>query len=647
MSSSDAEESLLDFSDGSSDDYQPNTSEESSSDEAERGISTLKRKVRNESKWQRNVQKRRRAKGKEYTNVKGNIVPPRVTGPNCLCKYKCFEYISEAKRKTILKNFNSLGDKHKQDIYLAGLITSKVVARRRPKSGEGTKRNFANVYTIKIGSFERKVCKKAFASFHGLSSKRVQNIASHLNENNCTTARLDKRGQHGNRPNRIPETLIEQVNTHIRSFPRRVSHYSRRDSAKFYLSPELNIKLMHRLYLQTYEPEMYAKLMSGDKNGYKPVISHDFYYRYLKANFNLTFGSPRSDTCVTCDKLENQLKNQHLSAEEVERFKVEKQLHLLKADTFYKKLKEQSLIAKENPEVDVLSFDYQQNFPLPKVPSGEAFYCRQLWVYNQTIHSAKTKNAHCYMFDETSGCKKPNETVSFLDHYVNNVLDEKVKELVIFSDNCTAQNKNYTLVQYFYNLVKCGRIRKITHHYPVPGHSFLPCDRCFGIIEKKLRNIERVFVPDEYHVHISNASKQFKTIHVTQEMILDFSSCFQPFFKKSVFDEQKEKFFITKYKVFEYSDTHSDELWVSKDMNFVGIYKFKLLKPGVTPCLFPANKMYSSRLPMKAAKHQDVMKLAQKFVPANDMWFYNSLPLNLAVNGNSDEETENQDEDLE
>jgi len=36
-------------------------------------------------------------------------------------------------------------------------------------------------------------------------------------------------------------------------------------------------------------------------------------------------------------------------------------------------------------------------------------------------------------------------------------------------------------------------IKKIIHRYPEPGHSFLPCDRNFGQIEKQRRRQERVF----------------------------------------------------------------------------------------------------------------------------------------------------------
>lgn len=49
-------------------------------------------------------------------------------------------------------------------------------------------------------------------------------------------------------PNATPLQIIQFVKEHIDSFPRIESHYCRRDSQKQYLSPELNISKMYRLY---------------------------------------------------------------------------------------------------------------------------------------------------------------------------------------------------------------------------------------------------------------------------------------------------------------------------------------------------------------------------------------------------------------
>ncbi|KAJ8870118.1 hypothetical protein PR048_029130 [Dryococelus australis] len=44
----------------------------------------------------------------------------------------------------------------------------------------------------------------------------------------------------------------------------------------------------------------------------------------------------------------------------------------MKAETFYRDLKEKTELSKEDEEVEVLTFYFQQSLPLPKVPSGDA-----------------------------------------------------------------------------------------------------------------------------------------------------------------------------------------------------------------------------------------------------------------------------------
>lgn len=40
---------------------------------------------------------------------------------------------------------------------------------------------------------------------------------------------------------------------------------------------------------------------------------------------------------------------------------------------------------------------------------------------------------------------------------------------------------------------------KIEYYFSVRGHSYLPPDRVFGRIEQKLRRIEKIMLPDQYH----------------------------------------------------------------------------------------------------------------------------------------------------
>lgn len=105
-----------------------------------------------------------------------------------------------------------------------------------------------------IGSTEIAACKIVSCSLFGIGKSVVYRLISKLKCNNSNPN--ESHGKHLNRLNRIPEVFLFKINTHINSFPKRQSHYSRCDNLNVkYLSPELNISKMYKLYLKEYEPE--------------------------------------------------------------------------------------------------------------------------------------------------------------------------------------------------------------------------------------------------------------------------------------------------------------------------------------------------------------------------------------------------------
>lgn len=91
-------------------------------------------------------------------------------------------------------------------------------------------------------------------------------------------------------------------------------------------------------------------------------------------NFNLSFGYPKTDTCGTCDALRVQLD----SASDGQKAALlsQKEDHLRRAENFYGSLRMNTSLAKENPQIKTITFDFQQNLPLPHIPVGEVFYMR-------------------------------------------------------------------------------------------------------------------------------------------------------------------------------------------------------------------------------------------------------------------------------
>lgn len=556
--------------------------------------------------------------------MRDKIVPPRTTGPDCHCNKECFTNVSDDQKTNLLVTFNNIGDKNKQDTYLAGLIRVNPVIRQRKRDGSRSSKTCSVKYEIKIGLEIIQVCKKAFCSLLGVGKSRVERIINNLKNN--VPSPVDKRGKHHSRPNKIPDNICFQLDTFISSFPKRQSHYSRSDNNNVrYMSPELSVAKLYRMYLEIYEPDVYAFLNSENGEQVKPKLKYNYFANYFNRNFNISFGTPRSDTCQTCDNLKKIIDSEN-NEEEKANLEVEKQIHLRKAEVFYTYLKQLSAEAKQNDSIDVLSFDLQQNMPLPHIPSGDVFYKRQLWSYNFCIHSAGTGKSHFYMYNESSGKKGQNEVISFLHHYFKNKLSPRIKTLYLFSDNCSAQNKNKTLFQYLSAVVNTPTfsIKSIIHRYPEPGHSFLPCDRCFGHIEKVRRQVERVFLPDEYEKMVSETNKKFKVVHVDQSMIFDFNSYLSPLAKKVITNKEKVKFTIMAYRYVEYTN---EGIFCSTSGNSTAKEKYTLNKTGEELTINENGllRLYNEPIKLKLSKFNDVTQLASKYVPQEYQWFYIGL----------------------
>ena len=111
------------------------------------------------------------------------------------------------------------------------------------------------------------------------------------------------------------------------------------------------------------------------------------------------------------------------------------------------------------------------------------------------------------MWQENENRKDSNLVASALNdclrHHLPRLSD--VGFLRLFSDSCFGQNKNMDMLAMLFALRKqCFPRLSITYVFPVRGHSFLPADRVFGRIEQKLRKMDTVLLPRDYHEVLSN-----------------------------------------------------------------------------------------------------------------------------------------------
>ena len=69
-------------------------------------------------------------------------------------------------------------------------------------------------------------------------------------------------------------------------------------------------------------------------------------------------------------------------------------------------------LAKLNAHIATVTFDFQQNLPLPHIPVGDVFYMRQLWLYVFGVHECGSNRAVTYSWPEFIAGKGSNEVVS-------------------------------------------------------------------------------------------------------------------------------------------------------------------------------------------------------------------------------------------
>lgn len=155
----------------------------------------------------------------------------------------------------------------------------------------------------------------------------------------------DGRGKHLNQK-RIPLDAVKFIEYHIKMFPAYKSHYSRIHSEKQYLSPDLSISKMYRLY-NTLCLEQ----------GVCPQ-KESFYRKIFVEHFNLAFHRPRNDTCGKCDKFKiKQIMT--VDKTEMENLKQEKKHHLDLAEESYAEKRKDKTNSITNPNIAFLSFDCQ------------------------------------------------------------------------------------------------------------------------------------------------------------------------------------------------------------------------------------------------------------------------------------------------
>lgn len=526
----------------------------------------------------------------------------------------------------------------KQNIYIRGLVQNAEVKQRRSRDSSREPKSKTYKYFLNTSTSSVQVCKKFFLETFQISDARLYKCCSESD----ATAAIDGRG-HRSPGNKID---ISDVINHIKSFPCYESHYTRKDNpSRRYLSSNLNIRKMYTLYVEKCEQEKTIP------------VKEKKYYDVFSNKFNLHFKPPAKDTCQKCDELNNKIKFA-VSEEIKKQHATEKEVHLRKAELARSSMNSDKIKADEN--LYVFTIDLQKALAFPKLSCSTAYYKRNMYMYNFGCHSFNTNTATMYMWDETQGSRGSQELGScVISHLRKNAT--KHKEIVMYSDSCTGQNRNIKMSLLLLQLVNDSVMaaETIDHKFLVSGHSYLPNDSDFAIIETKAKKRQYIFGPEDWYDIVKTAKKTnvkksksnpFIVTKVTHSDFLSTKSLEDAITKRKVDADHVPVNWLKiqwlrfckgqPYKVY-FKYTLNEEI----PFSVINIEKNGKVGKPTNFSKIQNPKLYNEIRAVTQDKKKDMLDLL-KFIPPTYHQYYRSLTVNTNTRASS-KINNNEDDDIE
>lgn len=389
-----------------------------------------------------------------------------------MCKFGCTEMVPVGDRRRMFSQFYSAGSLPGRVALLMTCLSPNAV-KRFSSQGSSKKGSSTRDYLI----YGNPVCQKAIVKTLQISDKRLYKaIYKFLN---CDTLE-DLRGQLSGGRNAFPESKRQEVREHIASFPKYVSHYTRGKTESKYLSSNLYLAKLYRIYKEkTDDP-----------------VSESYFNDVFYNDFNLRFKPPKKDTCHKCDHFNMKIKS--TTGAEREIYQECHRIHLECADALRSQMSRDLEAAKLDELLEVLTFDMQKILMLPNITTSIIYYLRQLNLYNFGIHTGSTGKGKFNIWTEDEASKGTQEVGSCLKLHIEKIT-RPIKKLILWSDSCGGQNRSIKLVlMLMYILHNHDTLESVSMRYLQSGHSFLPNDSEFGEVESALKHCDELYTDENY-----------------------------------------------------------------------------------------------------------------------------------------------------
>jgi hypothetical protein len=161
------------------------------------------------------------------------------------------------------------------------------------------------------------------------------------------------------------------------------------------------------------------------------------------------------------------------------------------------------------------------------------FSLRNLHLFS--VRDDGAQRQYNYLYDEGEGGKGANYVSSLLFHFLEHRAHEAAAIVVhLHADNCSGQNKNNLVMQFFVLLVSLGVLTHVEMKFLIKGHTHCSVDGGHGLIKKAWRTHDVFTLAQAASVveATSPTEGQHHAIIVTAQDFFDWERLLSTYFRK-------------------------------------------------------------------------------------------------------------------
>lgn len=322
----------------------------------------------------------------------------------------------------------------------------------------------------------------------------------------------------------------------------------------------------------------------------------------------LSIHIPRKDQCDTCcsyktGNLPKNMWEDHIA--EKNRARLEKENDKKKA---------------VNGEIYCLNADVQAVKITPMTKASALYYKTKLCSHNFSIYNLCNHQCTCYWFNECEGDLTANTFASCIYDYLEEKCLTPKLPIVLFTDGCTAQNRNHVLSNALLHFSVKHQV-EVFQKFLIKGHTQMEGDSVHAKIENKLKNKD-VYVPYEFVKYTLEARMNpfpYEAKYLKHDFFKDFSMLeYYPSIRpgRKAGDPVVTDVHCLRYQpngIIQYKLKFDDE------------YKDIPRRPSKVNVEIELKKLHTKRLPIPSSKYKHLQEL-KSVIPQDYHTFYDSIP---------------------